>query len=238
MNTPSSSRNHLIQSSPLSMKGRNTIHSSTTQWNATPLQEEMSLVSNLNLKTRDGGLPRRCKSDSNLFRPLSSKCSFGSSRITSTSLFQRSGAAGVKDLIQNITTACSEREQQIDDTAKMPPPEEECRLLAKWAEDDYYQVVITKYKGVSAIVRAMRCFPEQEIFQATCCLALGNLCNTNYSDKSKVIIPTDEVISTIVSIMKRYPTSLVVQRESCQALYVMRCNVATYFRLTIPKSCH
>jgi hypothetical protein len=85
-------------------------------------------------------------------------------------------------------------------------------MLSQWAiADTYYKVVITKYRGIPVIIRAMEAFPDDEDIQGTCCTILTSLTN-------KVQIFQEGGVDAFLRAMTNHPTSIVVQSAALEGL--------------------
>jgi hypothetical protein len=122
-------------------------------------------------------------------------------------MVNRSGGSTVRQIVAAIHQQCDLNGQ---------PPEEECCVLAQWAADVYYRVVIAGKQGIPAIVRAMATFPYHAGLQECCCLALGNLCLQ--SPTNVMTIGQLGGVHSIVTAMKLHSTSVAVQSAACDAL--------------------
>ena len=80
------------------------------------------------------------------------------------------------------------------------PPESECRVLEFWANDVYYQVVITKNDGISTILEAIRVFSsfKNMKFESLCVSLLYKLIQENESNRQAVKkLGGDEVMAIL-----------------------------------------
>lgn len=152
-------------------------------------------------------------------------------------MYNRSGGSTVKTIIPVILERCRAVAQQqhqlrlqvynnCSEFAKLQDvnavvvvvaaPEEECYLLAQWAVDCYYKVVIAGNGGIFALIQAMQAFPNAQGLQECCCTALGNLCANSESNQKAVCAAGG--IRQIVAAMTMYPQSVAVQSAACEAL--------------------
>ena len=128
-------------------------------------------------------------------------------------LVTRSGGSTVRQLLETIHSRCIEREQGLPSSQ---PPVTECCILAQWAADPYYGVVISGRDGVSTILQAMRSFDSEKGMQEACTLLLANLCVA--SPCLAETIEREGCVARIVAAMKVYPDSTAVQAAACDAL--------------------
>ena len=124
-------------------------------------------------------------------------------------MVQRSGSAGVEAHLARIRKVCEQykqqQQQQINGSIHscddgIAPPESECRILEFWADDVYYQVVITKNDGISTIIEAIRVFsPFKNMkFESLCVSLLYKLIQENESNRQTVKrLGGDEVIAIL-----------------------------------------
>jgi hypothetical protein len=170
-------------------------------------------------------LQPRCVSDSSLVRNGSSVThSSGSTssmrpstryydnKNTTFMMINRSGGATVKAMIPAILARCDEAAQRSDVTA----PEEECYLLAHWAEDAFYKVVIASNGGIVAFIRAMQSFPHQAGLLECCCKALANLCAQSTTNQGT--LEQCHGVRHIIATMQYHASSVAVQSAACEAL--------------------
>jgi hypothetical protein len=101
-----------------------------------------------------------------------------------------------------------------------PSPETECAMLAQWATDAYYRVVISKYQGIPTICRAMRCFPQNSDIQVSCCTCLELLAGSQQHT-----IHEAEGVALVIAAMKNHPQSIQVHSAACQALRNMSLSI-------------
>jgi hypothetical protein len=127
-------------------------------------------------------------------------------------MITRSGGSTVKQIVERIIEQCDAAENETS----CSPPEAECCVLAQWAVDAYYRVVIAGKGGIPAIVRAMTVFASSRGLQEAGCLALGNLCMQRGGNL--VALEKAGGISCIVSAMRNHSTSVAVQSAACDAL--------------------
>jgi Armadillo/beta-catenin-like repeat len=164
---------------------------------------------------------------------------------TTFMMINRSGGSTVKKIIPTILERCDAVQSQsnhlyncAESTTATPmdttedsgalkqtvePPEEECYLLAQWAVDSYYKVVIAGNGGIFALIRAMQAFPSCQGLQECCCTALGNLCAS--SECNQKAVDTAGGIRQIVAAMKLHSQSVAVQSAACEALRNMSSSV-------------
>ena len=190
---------------------------------------------------------RRSTSD-----PVFRRSSLSSLSTTSSiQIVQRSDSKAVKNTIAKIEYVCQQAHApppsiplQIYSQAPASPaaspngfivqaPETECAMLAQWATDAYYKVVISKYNGIPAICDAMELFSNHVNLQASCCTALGRLTiaqSPNQMHPQHITNPTapsapggdpsinQRIVSLIIRAMKTHPQSILVQSAACEAL--------------------
>jgi hypothetical protein len=150
-------------------------------------------------------------------------------------LMSRSGGATVKRIVRTIQERCHAQELSIrssdeDVRSAVSPPTDEMFILARWAVDSYYKVVIARQSGVTAILEAMRVFPWCQGLQECCCLAMANLCFD--SDRNLAVMDNAGGFRQIVDTMKNHRTSIAVQSAACDALRNILCMVlqtSSYF---------
>jgi|UPI000581A75C hypothetical protein len=128
-------------------------------------------------------------------------------------MMNRSGGSTVKSIIETIQAKCDEHDQGSSNSS---PPEEECCVLAQWAVDAYYRVVIAGKQGIPALVRAMNVFAGYRGLQGCCCLALGNLCMQ--SGGNLIAVEAAGGVAAIVAAMRNHSSSVAVQSAACDAL--------------------
>lgn len=122
---------------------------------------------------------------------------------------QRSNASTVKSVIAELHKVCND----ASSSSEIEPPVQICSMIAQWASVDvYYKVVIVKYNGVQATVRAMAAFPSCADLQSTCCTILANLVN------SKDLVVSEGGVRAILKAMQEHPTSTIVQSAALEAL--------------------
>ena len=104
-----------------------------------------------------------------------------------------------------------------DPVLVIPPPEEECYLLAYWAlADNYNKAVICAMSGVEAVLQAMLTFPNATGLQECGCLVLGNLA-LDSSCYSRTVERAGGV-EQILRAATLHPSSVAVQSAVCAAL--------------------
>lgn len=130
-------------------------------------------------------------------------------------LATRSGGRAVRKMISDIEARCDLKMKASPDS-QIAPPEEECCILAQWASDSYYGIVIAGKNGIPAIVRAMKVFSGHRGMQECGCLALGNLCCSSAVN----LIHTENAggVGQIINAMRNHPNSVAVQSAACDAL--------------------
>jgi Armadillo/beta-catenin-like repeat len=112
---------------------------------------------------------------------------------------------------------------------KVSAPEEECYLLAQWAVDSYYQVVIGANGGLDALVRALECFPHHALVQEYACTALAHLCRRSSSsaDEYPQQAMTTATAARVVPLLLQSTlpihagSSVAVVAAACEALSVL-----------------
>ena len=158
---------------------------------------------------------RRSISDS-VLRPGQSRNTLQyNNQNTQFMMVARSGGSTVKLMLQEIRAACDAREQASSSSA-VAPPDRECCILAQWAADSYYRIVIAGNNGIPLIVRAMALFASHRGLQECGCLALGNLCSDSGGNLSAV--QEAGGLAHIVRAMKQHSQSVAVQSAACDAL--------------------
>lgn len=95
------------------------------------------------------------------------------------------------------------------------PPTAEITILAHFAPDAFYRVVISGKQGLQAITRAMFLFPNCRDLQECACLALGNLCTQN---NNLVVAEQAGAVPAIIAAMRAHLSSVAVQSAACDAL--------------------
>lgn len=117
-----------------------------------------------------------------------------------------------KDRKSWLETAPLKKLSEEEERSSESLPLLQCSMLAQWARvDSYYKVVITKYQGISVVIRAMKAFANSEEVQASCCVTLANLPN-------KVQVFQEGGVEAILNAMKRHPSSISVQSAALEAL--------------------
>jgi NAD(P)-dependent dehydrogenase (short-subunit alcohol dehydrogenase family) len=125
---------------------------------------------------------------------------------------QRSNGATVKLAIAAIKKDCEAAQQQHQDEQEAAhAPLEECGMLSLWSVDSYYNVLISKYGGIDAIVTAMRVFPTHAELQAYGCQTLKNMSNI-------LAVQQAGGVTALANAMGLHPQSIHVQSEACEAL--------------------
>ena len=105
------------------------------------------------------------------------------------------------------------------------PPKDEINILAHFAADAFYRVVISGKQGLQAITRAMLTFPSSRELQECGCLALGNLCTQN---NNLIVADQSGAVQAVITAMRMYPTSVAVQSAACEALRNMSGLILAY----------
>lgn len=160
---------------------------------------------------------RRSISDSVLNRGLVTNYN---NKNTIYMMVNRSGGATVRQIIAEIESRCTQQVNGSPDGMSqvqvVQPPESEICILAQWASDNYYSIVIAARQGIPAIIRAMQTFPADRGLQECCCLALGNLCNA--SPGNLLSVESAGGVHQIIAAMRNHPSSVAVQSAACDAL--------------------
>jgi hypothetical protein len=129
---------------------------------------------------------------------------------------QRSNASTVKAVIADLQKVCDEATMLASSTSspsEIEPPFQICFMLAQWSSVDvYYKVVIAKYNGIQATLRAMTAFPSCPDLQTSCCTVLANLSN------GKDVVVTEGGVQAILKSMQDHPASTFVQSAALEAL--------------------
>lgn len=133
-------------------------------------------------------------------------------------MMNRSGGGTVREIIAEIVSRCEQQEQEQVAPAQgaIQAPDSECCILAQWASNSYYSVVIANRQDLPAILRAMQCFPADRGLQECCCLALGNLCNE--SPGNLMTVANAAGVQQVIAAMQKHPQSVAVQSAACDAL--------------------
>ncbi|KAI2501430.1 hypothetical protein MHU86_13020 [Fragilaria crotonensis] len=127
----------------------------------------------------------------------------------------RSNAKGAKELVSNLNKKCDDASRAAT-VSEADIPYYECAMLAEFADDAFYRVVIRSADGVATIVKAMKAFPEHACLQEVCCNSLGRLFVRNGSD-----LQDDRNMETMLQIlatMRMHSGSVAVQSAACVAL--------------------
>lgn len=201
-----SSSNPSIPATPTSL------HESSGQGNFLPLSPS---VADLSI--------RRSISDSVLAPGRGYTGSMYNDRNTTYMMISRSGGSTVKQMLKVMCNA-SEAQERGDETA--PPPEQECCIVAQWAADTYYRIVIAANNGIPILVRTMQSFPAHCGVQECCCIALGNLCS-NGGGNLRLVEECGGVFQ-VIQAMKNHQHSVAVQSAACDALRNMCGLVVMY----------
>jgi hypothetical protein len=93
-------------------------------------------------------------------------------------------------------------------------------MLAQWATDAYYKVVISKYHGISLLCQAMKVFPGDANLQVSCCTGLAQLASSHQD-----AIQTAGGVSLIINAMRNHPQSIQVQSAACESLRNMSVSI-------------
>ena len=114
---------------------------------------------------------------------------------------QRSNASAVKTTIRELLSASTEL------------PLHQVAMLSQWAsvDDAYYKVIIVKYNGIPALLRAMKHFPESGDLQAYACTALSHLNN-------KLQIHQQGGVHAMITALQDHPNNITVVSAALQAL--------------------
>jgi hypothetical protein len=157
-------------------------------------------------------------------------------------MIHRSGGSTVKRIIPVIQQRCAEAtaaahcstdsmDCSIDNEASntvptiLPvptAPEEECYLLAQWAVDSYYKVVIGANGGLEALVRAHECFPRNALVQEYACIAMAHLCRSTGSENQQAAVVAVRVVPLLLqSTLCRHAGNVAVVAAACEALSVL-----------------
>jgi hypothetical protein len=161
---------------------------------------------------------RKSISDSCMQRGL--QASYNSKNV-SYMLMSRSGGSTVKEMIRTINERC----EQAEAGAAVLPPKDEISILAHFAPDAFYRVVISGKQGLSAITRAMRAFSACRDLQECACLALGNLCTLG---NNLVVAEQAGAVPAIITAMRQHSSSVAVQSAACDALRNMSGLILAY----------
>lgn len=162
---------------------------------------------------------RKCISDSCLQRGLPSSYH---NKNMNYMLISRSGGSTVKEIIRTIN---ERSERQMMGGTPVDPPTDEINILAHFAPDAYYRVVISGKQGLQAITRAMCAFPSCRQLQECACLALGNLCTQN---NNLVLADQAGAVQAVIAAMRAHPSSVAVQSAACEALRNMSSLILAY----------
>lgn len=114
-----------------------------------------------------------------------------------------------------IATINERSEQMQAGVAGVEPPTAEVSILAHFAPDAYYRVVISGKQGLQAITRAMLVFQNCRELQECACLALGNLCTQN---NNMAVAEQAGAVPAIIAAMRAHSSSVAVQSAACDAL--------------------
>jgi hypothetical protein len=137
-------------------------------------------------------------------------------------MVQRSNSKAVKAALEHIQQVC-QSQQDGSTTSSFPPspPQAHLRMLAQWATDEYYKVVICKYNGISTIVQAMLFFPLEQNIQADGSTALGLLVQGNAS-----LQDGNGAAGAVAAATRNHPASISVQSAARTALRQMALGMA------------
>jgi hypothetical protein len=141
---------------------------------------------------------------------------------------QRSSARAVKDLLAKVDTICREQHQQRpekDSTVLPPPPMEELSILANWAKDSYYVVVMIKNECIPITVSAMHAFSPHPEFLVVCCQMLKSFCEQGECYQNAV--KTSGSVDVMLGTLRNHPGSSIVQYAVCEALESLTCSLPT-----------
>lgn len=134
-------------------------------------------------------------------------------------------------------TVCRDFNLQNDPVLVIPPPEEECYLLAYWAlADNYNKAVICAMNGVEAVLEAMLIFPNAPGLQECGCMVLGNLARGSPCHARTV--ERAGGVEQLLLAAQLHPSSVAVQSAVCAAFQnILKFNDDnTADTLTDPKS--
>jgi Armadillo/beta-catenin-like repeat len=159
-------------------------------------------------------------------------------------MIHRSGGSTVKRIIPVIQQRCAEAtaaaaaqclidDDRMDcsidcDTPTIPvvlvptaiAPEEECYLLAQWAVDSYYKVVIGANGGLDALVSALECFSQNALVQEYACTALAHLCRTSVALQQQAVAA--RVVPLLLqSTLRIHAGQVAVVAAACEVLGVL-----------------
>jgi len=149
---------------------------------------------------------------------------------TNYMLISRSGGRTVKDIIRTINERSDQKlgggsSSTAAAVVVVDPPTDEINILAHFAPDAYYRVVISGKQGLHAITRAMCAFPHCRELQECACLALGNLCTQN---NNLVVADQAGAVQAVIAAMRSHPSSVAVQSAACEALRNMSSLILAY----------
>ena len=139
-------------------------------------------------------------------------------------LISRSGGRTVKEIINTINER-SDQKLGGSSSSAVDPPTDEINILAHFAPDAYYRVVISGKQGLQAITRAMCAFTHCRELQECGCLALGNLCTQN---NNLVVADQAGAVQAVIAAMRSHPCSVAVQSAACEALRNMSSLILAY----------
>lgn len=128
---------------------------------------------------------------------------------------QRSSARGVKDLLAKADILCREHRQRPERNSAVPPPIEEFLILANWAKDSYYAVVMIKNGSVPITVSAMHTFLSHPEFLVVCCQMLKSFCE--HGECYQKAVKTSAGVGDMLDNLRNHPGSSIVQYAACEA---------------------
>ena len=129
-------------------------------------------------------------------------------------IVQRSSSKEVKKILDQVKQACCNNSSVV-------VPTRECDMLAHWATDTYYRVVIHKNHGIETICKAMKVFQFHEFLQVSCCTALEQLVLLDDHKNNNPHYSTS-IVALVVAAMRNHPHSIAAQSAACQALRNMK----------------
>ena len=133
---------------------------------------------------------------------------------------QRSSARAVKNLLAKVGTICREHQQSLDRDSAVPPPMEAYSILANWAKDSYYVVVMIKNESIPITVSAMHAFSSHPEFLVVCCEMLKSFCEQGECYQ-KTVKTSGGGVGVMLDNIRNHPGSSTVQyaaREALQSL--------------------
>jgi hypothetical protein len=204
----SSSMSAISTSAPA---GQSALHNILSVNHAAAPQHQQRCVSESSL-VRNGSSLTHSTSSSSGSSSMRHSTRYYDNKNTTFMMINRSGGATVKAMIPAILARCEQAERSSDVTA----PEEECYLLAHWAVDAFYKVVIASNGGIAALIRAMQCFPNQAGLQECCCKAIANLCAQSTTNQGT--LEQCHGVRQVIAAMQYHASSVAVQSAACEAL--------------------